>query len=131
MVHSGKEQLDLVGQVLPVTPVLVLKEVLARLLEVLGIVVGLVLENESRLEQDSVSVVVELGPPLSKLLVVLSVGVDLVKSILHSLHRLAVGESLNEGSELDGSVGNVGVALDGLGRLGTLVCDVLGVRLVV
>lgn len=131
MVHGGKEELDLIGHVLPVRPVLVLEEVLARLLEVLSVLVGLVLEDESRLEEDSVSVIVELGPPLSELLVVLSIGIDLVESILHSLHRLAVGESLNECSELNSGVGDVGVALESTGRLGTLVGNVLGVRLVV
>jgi len=130
-VHGGKEELDLVGQVLPVTPVLVREEGLARLLQVSSLVVGIVLENVSGFEQDSVSVVVELGPPVSELRVVLGILVDLVESILHASHGLAVGESLNEGSELESSVRDGRVGLESIGRLGTLVGDVLGVRLVV
>jgi hypothetical protein len=122
--------LDLIGQVLPVVSVLVLEEVLAGLLEVLGLSVRVILENVSGLEKDSVSVVVELGPPLRELLVVLGISVDLVKRILHAVHGLAVGESLEESSELNGSVRDCGVALEGVGGLGTLVGDVLGVLLV-
>ena len=76
-------------------------------------------------------VVVETGPPVSELRVVLGIGVNLVKSTLHASHRLAVGESLKEGSELNSGVTDRGVALDGIGRLGTLVGNVLSVALVV
>jgi len=94
VVHSSEEQLDLIGQVLPVVTVLVLEEVLAGLLEVLGLSVRVILEDVSGLEKDSVSVVVKLGPPLRELLVVLGISVDLVKRVLHAIHGLAVGESL-------------------------------------
>jgi hypothetical protein len=94
VVHSSEEQLDLIGQVLPVVSVLVLEEVLAGLLEVLGLSVRVILENVSGLEKDSVSVVVELGPPLRELLVVLGISVDLIERVLHAIHGLAVGESL-------------------------------------
>lgn len=50
MMHGGEEELDLVGQVLPVRPVLVLEERLARLLQVSGLSVGIVLEDVSGLE---------------------------------------------------------------------------------
>ena len=76
-------------------------------------------------------VVVETGPPVSELRVVLGIGVDLVESTLHASHRLAVGESLNKSSELDSSVVNLGLGLESIGRLGALANDVLGVLLVV
>lgn len=131
VVHGGKEQLNLVGKSLPVSLVLVLEEVLARLLELLGLLVGLLLEDESWLEQTSVNIVVEAGPPVSELRVVLGISVDLLESLLHTVHGLAVGESLNEGSELDGGIGDRWVALDSIGRLGTLLGDNLSVLLVV
>jgi len=76
-------------------------------------------------------VVVEAGPPVSELRVVLGIGVDLVESTLHTAHGLAVGESLNEGSELNSGVVDLGLGLESIGRLGTLANDVLGVLLVV
>lgn len=76
-------------------------------------------------------VVVELGPPVSELGIVLGIVVDLVEGGLHTVHGLAVGESLKEGSELNSGVTDRGVALDGIGRLGTLVGNVLSVALVV
>jgi uncharacterized membrane protein len=98
---------------------------------VLGLSVGIVLKNVSGLEEDSVSVVVELGPPVSELRVILGIVVDLVESGLHTVHGLAVGESLKESSELNSGVADRGVALEGIGGLGTLGGDVLGVTLVV
>ena len=77
------------------------------------------------------NVVVETGPPVSELRVVLGIGVDLVESTLHAIHGLAIGESLNEGSELNSGVVNLGLGLESIGRLGTLSGNVLSVLLVV
>lgn len=76
-------------------------------------------------------VVVEGSEPFAELRVVLNVGVDLVESRENIIERLAVGESLEKGSELDSRVADGRVVGNGLGRLGALVGNVLSVTSVV
>ena len=112
------------------TLILLGEEVLSRLLELFTLVAGVIFKDESWLEEDSSNVVVELAEPVSELRVVLSISVDLVESTDDVVHRLAVGESLEKRSELNGSVRDSGVGLELLGGVGTLVGNVLGVAVV-
>lgn len=59
-------------------------------------------------------VVVEGGEPLAEFRVVLNVGVNLVKSREDVVERLAVGESLEKGSELNSGVADGRVVGNGL-----------------
>lgn len=129
--HGHEEGLDLVAKVVEVTLVLVVEESLAVVTELLTFSGRVVIEDVSGLQQDSVDVVVEFVVPLSQLGVVGRVGVHGIDRVHQGLHRLVVGESLEQGSELQGSgfVGRVGGDLGS--RIATVGGDVLGVTLVV
>lgn len=132
VVAEGSEPvLDLVEQVLLVTLVLVAEELFAALLELSALLLGLLVEDPSGLEQESVDVVVELGEVTLELGVVVDVGVDLVEGLDHAVHGFTVGESLEQGSEAERGVGDGGVRLEVLGGVDTFTSDVLGVALVV
>ena len=98
--QSGEPQLDLVKQSFLVTLVFVGEEFLSRLLELFAFTSALVVEDPAWLEEGSVSIVVGLGEPVSKALVVLCISVDLIERIGNTVHRFAVGESLEDFSEL-------------------------------
>ena len=129
--HGHEESLDLVAEVVEMTLVLVVEESLAVVPELSTFTGRVVIEDVSRLQQDSVDVVVQLVVPLPQLGIVGRVGVHVIDRVHQRLHRLVVGESLEQSSELQSSglvsrvVGNLG------GRVTTVVGDVLGVTLVV
>ena len=129
--HGHEESLNLVAEVVKVTLVLVVKESLAVVSKLSTFTGRVVIENVSRLQQDSVNVVVQLVVPLPQLGIVGRIGVHVIDRVHQGLHRLVVGESLEQSSELQSSglvrrvVGNLG------GRVATVVGDVLGVTLVV
>jgi hypothetical protein len=123
--------LDLVEQSLLVTLVSVGEEVFTIFLKLLSLPGRLILKDPTGLKESSVDEVVESGEVLSELWVASGVGVDLVKSIGHTVHGFTVGESLEKGSELTGGAGNVGVFGKSTSGLLTLVGDVFGGTLVV
>jgi hypothetical protein len=129
--EGGEPELDLVGQSLLVSPVLLGEEVLSGLSELLALLLAVILEDVAGLEQASSDKLVEVGEPVSEVRVVLGVGVDLVESLDDVVHGLSVGESLEESSELESRVGDSGVRLELVGSVGALVGDVLGVAVVV
>lgn len=129
--HGHEEGLDLVAEVVKVTLVLVVKESLAVVTELSTFSGRIVIEDVSGLQQDSVNVVVQPVVPLSQLGVVGRVGVHGIDRVHQGLHRLVVGESLEQGSELQGS-GFIGRVRGDLGgRVTTMGSNVLGVTLVV
>lgn len=128
--QSGEPDLDLVGELLLMTLVLVGEEVLAAVNKLRALLLTVVVQDPSRLEERSVGVLVDSGEPVSQLGVVLGVGVDLVESIGDAVHRLAIGESLENLSEVVGGTGDSRVRLDVLGSVDSLVGNVLGVALV-
>lgn len=100
--HGSEPELDLVEELLLVALVLVVEERLAVLPNLPRLSVGVFVEDVARLEESSVHEVIEAREPTSEVLIVLDIGVDLVQGVLHALHGLAIGESLEEGSELVG-----------------------------
>lgn len=94
--------------------VLVLEEFLARLSKLLGLTVRVLIKDVTGFKEYSVHVVVEGGEPLAEFRVVLSVGVNLVQSREDVVERLAVGESLEKGSELNSGVADGRVVGNGL-----------------
>lgn len=110
--------------------VLVGEEVLAVVDKLVTLPLAVVLKNPSGLKESLVGVLVHSGEPLSQLGILSRVGVDLVESVDHAVHGFAVGESLEDSSELRSGTGDSWVGSELLSSVGTLVGNVLGVTLV-
>lgn len=127
--YSEREVLDRVEQVLAVAAVLVREERLAVVAERAALAVALVLHDVARLLEHAAQVRVGALEPLAELVVVLRVDVDLIDGVEDGLHRLVVGEALEEGAELEFGLGDGRVGADRLDVAGALVGRVLGMTL--
>lgn len=93
------------------TLVLVIVEAAAELLQAVALVVAVGLENIAGLNEDSANVRVHALEPLAKLIVLLSILVEVVHGIADDAQRRAVGEPLKERAQLtdgliEGAVGS-------------------------
>lgn len=114
----GKE-LDLVNDAVGMTAVLVAEEVSTLVIELIPLAGRLLLEDVTLLEEASADVRVHRLEPILELAVVISVAVDLANSLPEVLSGCAVGESLNDSTEitLSGTKATTSVLSSGGGSL--------------
>lgn len=98
------------------------EESLARVVQVLAVLSGLVGENVLVLLQETTNVFACIRPPLAEVVIVLGIGVENIDGIEDGLHGSVVGETLEEDSE-----GHLGVGVGWVGAdIATLACTLSG-----